>query len=172
VTNLGILLSNVSLAAVQQGDYDGAEPPLQEALAIARSLADRHGESAAIFGLASIANYRERYDEAEAALIDSLQMLQEGAEAHRFPETFGQLAISAAGRGELERAARLLGATTAENERIGAAPAVIDRARWDAVLERARAELGDVADRAYADGRRLSRDEAKAYACRLDRPEP
>jgi predicted ATPase/class 3 adenylate cyclase len=168
VTNVGVLLSNVAEAAIQQGDYDGAEPLLQETLTIARKLGDRNGESAAIYGLASIANSRERYDDAEAGFIESLQLLQEDGEAHRYPETFGHLAISAAGRGELERAARLLGATAAEYERIGAAAGVGDRVRFDAVLERARAELGDVAERAHADGRRLSRDDATTYACRLD----
>jgi predicted ATPase len=171
MANVGVLVANVAEAAIQQGDYDAALPLLEETLAISRDLADRNGETAAILDLASIANYRERYGDAEAGFIEGLQRLGEDGEAYRYPETFGQLAISAAGQGDLERAARLLGASAAEYARIGAAPGVADRTRFDAVLARARAELGDVAERAHAEGGRLSRDESKAYACRLGHPQ-
>jgi predicted ATPase/class 3 adenylate cyclase len=169
VANVGVMVANVAEAAVQQGDYDAADALLEEALTIARDMEDRIGEFAAILDLATVANYRERFEDAEAHFVEGLLLLGDGGEAYRYPETCGQLAISAAGQGELERAARLLGASDAEYERIGAAPGVADRVRFDAVLERARSELGDVAERAYADGRAMSRDEATSYACR-ERP--
>jgi hypothetical protein len=57
-----------------------------------------------------------------------------------------------------------LSSALASAEQLGAAPGVADRARFEAALERARAELGDAAERAYAAGRALNRDDAIAYA--------
>jgi len=164
LVNVGVLLSNVAEVAVHQGDYDAASPLFEESLAIARRLGDPQGEAAAVLGLGSVANHRGRHDEAIALLTDSLLLLRNEGEAHRVLETFCQLAVAAAGRGDLERAATLLGAGTAGYEQLGAAPGVADRARFEAVLEQVRAELGDAAEAAYAAGRALGRDEAIAYA--------
>jgi predicted ATPase len=162
--NEGVLLSNVAEVAVHQGDYDAAVPLFEDSLAIARELGDNQGQSAATLGLGSVANYRGRYDEATALFVEALRLLEQDGEAHRVAETVCQLAVAAAGGGDLERAATLLGAGAAHFEQIGAAPGIADRARFEAVLERARAEFGEAAERAYAAGRALTRDEAVAYA--------
>jgi predicted ATPase/class 3 adenylate cyclase len=164
VINEAVLLSNVAEVAVQQGDYDAAVPLFEQALSIARELADDQGQVAAIIGLASVANEQGRYDEAEELIKEALRSLMEEGEAHRVADALSRLGDAAAGRGDLERAATLVGAGAAHYEQIGAAPGVADRARFEAVLERARAELGEAAERAYAAGRALARDDAIAYA--------
>jgi predicted ATPase/class 3 adenylate cyclase/Tfp pilus assembly protein PilF len=169
LANYGVLVSNVAEVAVRQGDYEAAVPLFEESLSIMRELADNPGQIAAILGLGSVANGRGRYAEAVELYEEGLRLLQqEGGEAHRLPEAFAQLAIAAAGQGDLARAAMLLGAGDAHYEQIGAAPGTAERARFEALLERVRTELGEAGERAYAAGRALTRDDAIAYA--LERP--
>ena len=164
--NAGVLVSNVALVAVQQGDYDAAVPLFEESLSIMRDLGDNQGQTEASFGLGSVANHRGRYDEAVELFEECLRFPKNEGDARLVAEAFAQLALAAVGQGDFERAAKLLGASTAHFEQIGASPSRADRPRFDAAADRARAELGDVGEHAYAAGRALTRDEAIAFALR------
>jgi hypothetical protein len=84
---------------------------------------------------------------------------------------FGALACD---RGQLELAARLFGAAEAWRERLGQSVDPFDRIELAPGnverLQRARSVLGETFDRAWAEGRALSRDDALASAATLAPP--
>jgi hypothetical protein len=75
------------------------------------------------------------------------------------------LGCAAAGLGDVDRAARLLGAAEAMRERLGATVPGLLRKEHDARVAQTRQALGeDAFAAAWAQGRMMSADEAIAYA--------
>ena len=112
-----------------------------------------------------IARSEGRAAEAEVLYGEALRLRQAIGDGPGILDSLEALAGLAAGRGQAVRAALLLAAAAVHRTTSGCARPVPGHAAYDANLAQARAGLPDVAfERAWAEGRRLSRDEAVALA--------
>src|SRR5262249_33207333 len=123
----------------RQGDVDGAAALYEESLALRRALADRTGIAWSLHNLAYVA--LARGDPATAGLPSR------GEQGHGFGIAaclagLAAVACHSGGRSTRERGARLLGATQALIDTIGAPLDPANRAEYDRVLSLARCSLG------------------------------
>jgi non-specific serine/threonine protein kinase len=157
IRRLSMALNNLGALKRQQSDYQGALPDHEEALELLRRASDHDGMIITLVnvGLASARLGRlekagRRIDEA-LALVQDLRAKRAGAAA---------LEVAAevlAGRGQVEAAARSLGAARALRAAIGLPPDPWWRATQAALAERLRDILGDGAfDRLNAAGGALA----------------
>ncbi|MDQ3694309.1 MAG: tetratricopeptide repeat protein [Chloroflexota bacterium] len=158
-------LRNVGRQAFFAGEIEDAERWLEEALALFRQGDYRYGAAYVLTNLAEIALVRG--DHARAAALWQEWLGLSWYVSGLLNGLIG-LADIAAAFGEARSTARLLGAAEAHRERLG----VTLKPRLGAVYEKmaadARAALSEaVFAEAWAEGRRLSADEARAEAIRV-----
>jgi predicted ATPase/class 3 adenylate cyclase len=110
---------NRALAAIAAGEYARARPLLEQSLAAAeRQGSDQHAGNA-LGDLGVLDLYERRYDEAAPLFVRALESaLRTGWRMNVVYSLLG-LATTAAAGGDLERAARLLGASESIQEEIG-----------------------------------------------------
>jgi tetratricopeptide (TPR) repeat protein len=138
---------------------------LEEALALARTHRDPMQTGFALEGLGRAECLEGRLDEAEAHLIDCLDIRQEVGARDTFPDTLDGLAFVAARRSQRERALRLAGAAEALRQRNGQLLVPVRRQLRDSWMLPVHAELGEeAATLAFSNGMRLALDEALALA--------
>jgi MalT-like TPR region len=162
VHGLAGLYNNVGYTAVTQGSYERAAVYLQEALPIAEA----SGEPLRVIiaygslGLASL--FMAELDGARAHFAEELHLAQEHGLTWIASEGMAGLAAIAASRGELDRAARLLGAAQSLAKVLNDAGGVRLEQEF---FSPARERLGETRWRAaHADGARLDFDEAVRLA--------
>jgi predicted ATPase/DNA-binding CsgD family transcriptional regulator len=97
-------LSGNGVLAHYQGDYDRAAELCQEALALARSLADAKGIAEAYTGLALVRRTRGDYSEAEALFREALAVYEDLGDEHGSARTLDRLAMISVITGEDETA--------------------------------------------------------------------
>jgi predicted ATPase/DNA-binding SARP family transcriptional activator/tetratricopeptide (TPR) repeat protein len=161
VHGLASLYNNASYAAIEQGSYECAAAYLDEALV----LAERTGEQLRVMlvfenlGLAAL--FMTDLERAMARFADGLRLCRQHGVPWAAAEAIAGVAAVAARQGEFERAARLLGAAESLAE-LG--DVVSSRLEQEFYLP-ARERFGETRWRAaYADGARLSFDEAVSLA--------
>jgi DNA-binding CsgD family transcriptional regulator len=144
------------------GEIADAERWLEEALALFRQEGYRFGAAYALANLAEIALLRRDYARAAALWQEWLgQSWYVGGLLHGL---IG-LADIAAAFGEARWSARLLGAADAHRERLGVPLMPRQAAEYEKMAADARAALGEaVFAEAWAEGQRLSADEARSEA--------
>ena len=158
-------LRDVGMQAFFTGETAVAERWLEEALALFRQEGYRYGAAYTLSNLAEIALVRG--DHARAAALWQERLDQSWSVPGLLPGLIG-LADIAAAVGETRWAARLLGAGEAHRERLGVTLMPRQAAVYENMAADARAALGEVAfSEAWAEGRRLSADEARAEAIRV-----
>ncbi len=158
-------MRNIGWTTFLTGEVASGERQLEAAVAECRRIGYHHGAAAALSDLATIV--MERGDPVRsAALLQARLNLTWDAWGLR--HTLEQLAEVAAAGGESERAAQLFGAADAYRERIGATLVPTLQALYEPYMAAARAALGDAAfAAAWADGRQLSIDAARAEAAKV-----
>jgi predicted ATPase/class 3 adenylate cyclase len=157
-----------------RGDFTEARHLLDEALTLARSAQHQRLIAGIFHNLAYVELQAGQWEKAAAMLAGALRIhktLDRELGIVQNMLGFGALACD---RGQFELAARLFGTAEAWRERLGQsidpfdrielAPGNVER------LQRARSALGETFDRAWAEGRALSRDDALASAATLAPP--
>jgi non-specific serine/threonine protein kinase len=155
------VLANLGELARRQGDLDRARVLAEEGLAIGRAGGHRHVTALALGALGEIAE--QAGDDAWAAALyrERIGIYHELGLPWHTAEAIEQLAGIAYGHGQLERAARLLGAAAVVWEWTGATRT----RRTDKVLRAVRERLDDAnLQAAWIEGQAMTLDEAVAYA--------
>src|SRR5262245_33397800 len=157
---VGLAQMSVALDRVEQ-----AEPLARDIISFAQPRGERRQEHFGWHFLADCALIRGRFLESLKLYRRSLELARAIGDRLETGFELQGVAMSVAGLGENERAARLAGAVEAEMARIGAA---IQVRFWNALLERfiggAKRALGSEAERVTQEGRALSFDDAIALA--------
>jgi tetratricopeptide (TPR) repeat protein len=163
--SLGVLAHNRGLYALQQGDYGKARARLEEALSTGREIGSVEMISNALCDLAVLALYEDRLAVAVELFVESLVSARTTGWRLNVAYSLCGLASVLAARGELEAAARLLGASEMLQELIGEKPSLYAVRIYNdyaaPVLEQ-RAEPEIAA--AWHAGRAMSEADAAAYA--------
>ncbi len=140
----------------QHGDLDGAEPFFEASLQTCRDLGNAYGMASALTNLGRVARDRGDYARAAAHYDESLALHWDEGDTVRIAGCLSGLATVAAFANHPELAARLLGATSALREKIGAARPR-HRGQYERAVTAARAGLTPRAfDAAWAAGQALS----------------
>jgi non-specific serine/threonine protein kinase len=167
---IGYALANLAGIAKDQGDYARATALYEESLTIARSLEDRHGAANALGNLAHVAFAQGDLGRATAQYQECLVVFQDLGDQEAIVECLQALAGVAAAHAPAQ-AARLLGATEAIRDAIGAPVAPPARDDYDRLVASLRTRLGDGACRtAWTVGRSLLIEQAIAEALAVGPP--
>jgi predicted ATPase/class 3 adenylate cyclase len=164
---LGILIltHNRALTAIAAGDLGRARPLLEQCLSDAERWGSDQNAGNARCDLGVIALYEQRYDDAEPLFAQALESALRTGWRVNLVYTMRGLAATAGARGDLEAAARLLGAADVIEEEIGE--------KLQGYAARIYAETAaPVLDRldepniaaAHAAGRAMSQSDAAAFA--------
>ena len=169
----GATLRDLGVVAGAQGEHERATAYHEQALAVWRRLDHLWGVPAALRDLADEALCRGDVPAAMPLYRESLERwLLLGEKLHVAGSLLGPATV-ALESGQAERAARLLGASAALHEAIGAMPPADLPGDLGNGPERARAVLGEAAfETAWAAGRAFSIDEAIADALAVTAPQP
>jgi predicted ATPase len=156
---------NRALAAIAAGEYARARPLLEQSLAAAeRTGSDQHAGNA-LCDLGILDLYERRYEEAAPLLVRALESALRTGWRINVVYALRGLATTAAAAGDLERAARLLGASETLEEEIGEelqgyAARIY---KETASLVHARFDEPPI-EAAYSAGRAMSQADAVTYA--------
>jgi predicted ATPase/DNA-binding SARP family transcriptional activator len=107
------LYSNAAYNAIKAGSPTRARPLLDRAVPLARELGEEPTLAIVLGNVGLEALFSGDLDRAEAAFHEQLRLCRQQVMTHLTSEPLGGLAAIETRRGELERAARLLGAATA-----------------------------------------------------------
>jgi hypothetical protein len=154
--------------AYLEGHYASARPLFEESLAMHKELGQRSSIGILTYELGMVAYLAGDYARARPLVKESL--------VHQYELGYAMgIALSLAGVGEVavethaRKGARLLGASEAMYEAIGGVMEACDRIAYGRAIRAACGELGEVEfDRAWQEGRAMSREEAVAHALEED----
>ena len=162
---LAVSLASLGIVRIGMGEYETARTLLDESVAQSRAIGDRWALSLPLRNLGIVALRQGDYQGASALLKESLAILQETQEKWFISRSLETLAGVTALAGDHECAARLFGAGEALREVVGASVLSFYRADYDRGVAAARAGLAPTDfDRAWAEGRALTWDQAIRYA--------
>ncbi len=165
-------LNNLGLATISRGDYVSARTLLEESLAIYRHLGDGYGIATSLNNLALAATVEGNYSLARPLLEESLTIRTSmrdkyaiGYSLAGFASLYGRQADEDGDPARIERATRLLGATDALLELIGARLENVYLREYRRVLASSHIHLAaeDFAT-AWEEGRSMSLEQVIAYA--------
>jgi tetratricopeptide (TPR) repeat protein len=158
-------LNNLGTVAREQGDFSTARALHGEGLAIMRELGDRSDLAIALNNLGTVAYMQGDYSMACSLYAESLSIIYTLGHQLIIAVSLSGVGASAAGLGQVERGARLLGATEELLETAGDVLYAQDRILYEQGVTYARAQLGEEAfERLRSEGRALTLDQAIAYA--------
>jgi non-specific serine/threonine protein kinase len=159
------ILGHLAVVAYGQGDWPRAAAAADEALRCARVRDDTWAAGVALRCLALTACERGDFAGAAPHLVEALAVDLAQGNRETFAHDLASCAVLATGIGQLDLAARLLGAAEALREAVGSALALPERATYERAAITARDALGDETfAAAWAAGRALTLDEATAVA--------
>ncbi len=164
MSRIALSLTNLGWDAIGEGDVARAAALFGEAAEIAAGVGDKRHICGSAGGLAWVAYLEQRWEEAGTYARESLRLARELGMGSWFISPMFCLAGIAAATGEAAWAARLAVAADLLRWQLGALDPD-DDARHQAVVERAKAASDpETWERASADGRAMSLDEAVEYA--------
>jgi tetratricopeptide (TPR) repeat protein len=156
---------NRALAAIAEGDYVRARPLLEQSLAGAERLGSDQNAGNALCDLGILDLYERRYEDAAPLFARALESALRTGWRINVVYSLRGLAATAAAGGDLERAARLSGASDVIEEEIG------ERIQGYAarIFEKATSLVRNQLDEppievAYSAGRAMSQADAVAFA--------
>lgn len=167
---ISIILNNLGYSALLRGDFEGARQLVEESLTIGRARGDAILACVALVNLGRIALAQGAQAEAARLLRDSLHHARATALLHpAVPEAIAWLALVASARGQLERAARLMGAADALLTHLSAVREPALPELFNQATAGVRAALGSEAYTvAYRQGAALSVEESVAEALKSE----
>jgi non-specific serine/threonine protein kinase len=165
-------LQRLGLELDGRGDFDSAEPLFREALEIWLETGHASGEAMALSNLAHVKRRQGDIERESELFRESLTLDVALDQRWMIAETLAALADVALARGQAHRAARLLGASEAINESIGATPYAWARDMLPWLVDDARSALGeDEFAAALREGRAWPFDHAIEEALAVTEPE-
>ncbi|MEU7748175.1 BTAD domain-containing putative transcriptional regulator [Nonomuraea sp. NPDC049158] len=106
--NLDELCWNIAMTAITlfeiHGYYDEWRAVSEIALESCRSAANTRGEGAMLYSLSTLANFQQRYGEAQPLLLQAIDIFEQIGEVHGMALALRNLALSERVRGELDAA--------------------------------------------------------------------
>jgi predicted ATPase/class 3 adenylate cyclase len=163
--NLTVILNCLGRIECREGNLARAEMLLSEALATARKVGDRRSTAWSLANLGSLALARGDGAAAGAVQREALAIRWSAGMQREVGDSLDALAAVAVEAGRMERAVRLLGASAALRERLGAPVPASERAGHERRVATARATLGeDAFAAAWAAGQASSLEAAVAEA--------
>jgi non-specific serine/threonine protein kinase len=160
--------SNIAFTFLLRKEYRSALPLLEEAVAGSRERGDMFQLADDLLGLAQAHRLLGNGEQARPAYLESLDLMHQADNAVGIASGLQMMSGLESGLGDHERAMRLFGAATAIQESFGGShppPATL----IGNVVAVARDAIGiEATDRALAEGRAMSRDQAVAYARKID----
>jgi predicted ATPase len=170
---LAVAIGNLGNLAQEQGDYARAQTLQEESLGLFRELGDERKIAESLVGLGAVASRQGRRDEATSLLRESLEYAGALVDKEMAIWCLGELAALAVSGGEVERAARLLGAIETLREETGHA-AQPDERRLDEQTRSALAtELGEEHfAAALLIGRQMTFEHTLVFALQSERQTP
>jgi predicted ATPase/class 3 adenylate cyclase/Tfp pilus assembly protein PilF len=154
-------LNNLGVLAYFEGAWDDAVTRFDEALTLSRSRGDRFRSASCLMSLGWVAAHQGDFTRALSLGREALTLFWALGNERRTAEALESLAMTIGAAGGGERAARLLGATTAQREIIGAPPSTTLWRDVERMVAPARARMGEERwAAAFAAGRALTLEEA------------
>jgi predicted ATPase len=154
-------LRGLGAVAALEREEEEATTLLGESLAVSREIGSLEGEASALQTLGDLAVARGERDEGADLHRQSLALWRDMEDAGGVAAALWRLGGLAALRGSCEPAARLLGASEALRERVGANLPPLDRGDYEQAVRDARAGLDpDSCEDAWRAGRQLELGEA------------
>jgi DNA-binding CsgD family transcriptional regulator len=167
------VLNNLGRAAYYQGDFGAARSLHEQSLAIRREVGDRRGIATTLGDLGDVAHQQADYATARALREESLALWQQLEDPWGLAyalEGFAELASVQDAPGLV---VRLVAASTVQREAIHAPRSPASAQRMQRLIEAARGRLNrDDEAAAWADGQRLTADEAVRAATSLGQAAP
>ena len=158
-------LGHLAVVAYGQGDWSRALALGEEALHLAHAREDSWAAGVALRCLALTASERGDFMGAASHLIETLAVDLAQGYRESIMKDYAYFAVLAAGRGQMNEACQLFGASEALLEAFGGALALPESATYARAASAARTVLGDDAFAAvWAAGRALSLEEAATVA--------
>ena len=162
---VAIMLKNLGALAGDAGDYLRATELVEESLALRREIGDVRGVAVELQNLASVWHKLGEHGRARALLIESLRICRELGEKRVMVLCLEMFATLAGVGGEIERAARLWGASQAVRDALGTPAQPHQAVADEAEKQRARTQIGDIAwAAAWEQGQVMTLEHAVAYA--------
>ena len=162
---IAIALSGLGIVADLQGEHGRAVALHEESLSLSRELGNWHGVAGSLSNLGLVAVRQGHYAQATTRLKESLVLCRDLGIRGELPQLLECLAWVAAMSGQSRRAAQLLGATEELTQRLGVPLRADLRAGHAAAVQAVGTALvGQIHAAAWAEGRRLSLEEAVALA--------
>jgi predicted ATPase/DNA-binding SARP family transcriptional activator len=167
-----IIAMDIGYGLLQQGEYDRAEARFEQSLDALREFEDWNAVAVCLHNLSLTALYQDRSEAARERIEEALRLSTEFGFSRIVAYCLDVLAAIAASRGDVGRAARLLGAADALLERFGAALEPFEGKVHERTVSTVRAQLDeDTFARCAAKGRALTVEQATAEAllvCQAD----
>jgi len=178
MASLALTLTGTTLLA--QGDLGGARRMFEEGLESARRWGNAVGTYVALYNLAQLALARGDLGPAADALEEGVELSGHTKDRANLAHFLEALSAVAALRGEVERAAVLIGAAEGSLKELGTPVYhyyIPDPSLRERAVAEARASLGDEAfEEAWTQGREMTFEQAVAYTLSgvdaLERPKP
>jgi predicted ATPase/DNA-binding SARP family transcriptional activator len=163
---IGLGLATSQMMRLFAGDLDGSRAYGEQCLAGTRALGERWYESQILRTLALTSMLQGRYQQAEDELRECLEIAVELGDLAGVALDLDRLGQAAAALGQPERAVVVAGAADRLRESVGGG-LTVESGRWvtEHPRDAARRQLTDTQiDRAWAQGRTMSLEDALAYA--------
>jgi predicted ATPase/uncharacterized protein HemY len=160
--NIIYALCNFGLTAFAQGNDRQAEKMFEEALMISREIGEKLHAAIALYGFGRVAQARGDYASAHALYMEGITITHDQAIVAQHLEGFAVLAVA---QKDLERAARLFGASQALHPPFRFEMSARERDEHDQAIATVRAALGEEAfGVVWEEGKKTTLDEAIKYA--------
>jgi predicted ATPase len=149
----------------RNGNFEDARKIFEETLALARGIGDQLRECLMQENLGDVHCHIGNYDQAELFIKESLKVGKEIDFKYVVADSLRIFSGISAGRGEVKRAAQLLGATVAAFEEIGIRLQPQDQPEFDRQVANIHDKLGtETFDDMWARGRAMTLDNALEFA--------
>jgi predicted ATPase/class 3 adenylate cyclase len=160
---------DMGLILMMRGDYRAALPVLEDFLSLARTRGDTFRLADGLIRVADANRGLGDHDRARRGYLEALDVTERANTPGGVAAVLQLMASVDVDRGDHQRAMRLFGAGMAIAESIGDTDVIAAPYEFADPVGDARKAIGDEAtDRALAEGRAMSRDEAVAYARSVD----
>ncbi len=165
VSRIALSLCNLAEMALLEGGIDRAAALLAEAAELATAIGDKRHVCLAHGGLGWVAYLERRWEDADRHARESLRLARELGQKLQMVGEISCLAGIAAATGDTIRTARLAAVVELHYSRLAPEPTLADAGYHRADIERAKTACDpETWERASAEGRAMSLDEAADYA--------
>jgi tetratricopeptide (TPR) repeat protein len=169
IRDIAVSLNNLAMVAQEKGAFAQAEELYGESLALFHQVEDARGIAAVLANLGAMMNDQGDAGRAEVSFYDSLSILRDLGQRDDIIECLEGFGAAAILRRHPHRGMRLLGASQALRDAIGAPLPPYKHARFQRVMENGAAQLDpESLESELLIGRKMSLDEAIEYALEKD----